>query len=153
MERNYIQLNKKSRERLSKLVKEISDEELKLVIYTEGWTVAVALGHLAFWDERRALNLKEWKQSGITPSGLDELDTRIINDTLAPFLLALSPCKAAELSVACAEHVDKIIESLSPELISKIDAMGDKYALDRNLHRKMHLDEIDVFLAAKRSGK
>jgi hypothetical protein len=150
MLKQYIKGNNESRVRLSKLAEGISDKELKLVIYKEGWTVAAMLAHVAFWDERRAWNMKEWKDNGMSESGLNELDTRIINDTLVPFFLALPPRKAAELAVTCAEHVDKEIEGLTPELVSKIEALGDKYALDRGLHRKMHLDEIDVFLKEKR---
>lgn len=150
MEKQYIDDNNFERERLVKLVNEITDKELKLVIYDEGWTVAVALGHLAFWDERRRLLVKEWKQNGITPSGVNELDTRIINDTLVPVLLALSPRKAAELAVSCAEKVDKEIETVTPELAKAIDHLGDRHALDRGIHRKMHLDEIEILLKAKR---
>jgi hypothetical protein len=153
MENNYNQENEKSRERLQKLVNEITDEELKLVIYEEGWTIAAALGHLAFWDERRALWLKEFSENGSAISGINDLDTQITNDTLVPFLLALSPRKAAQLAVTCAEKVDKEIEGFSPELIKKIKGVRDKYALDRSLHRKMHLDEIDVLLKAKRGRK
>ena len=54
MEQNYITANKKERERLRKMVQGMTDEELKLVIYKEGWTVAVVLAHFAFWDRRRA---------------------------------------------------------------------------------------------------
>ncbi len=58
MERQYINDNNFERERLIKLVNKITDKELKLVIYKDGWTIAVALGHLAFWDERRRLLIK-----------------------------------------------------------------------------------------------
>ena len=87
----------------------------------------------------------------MSESGLNEMDTRIINDALLPFLLALPPRQAAGLSVSCAENVDKVIAGLPPSLVRQIEALGDKYALDRNLHRKMHLDEIDALL--KNAGK
>ena len=150
MERQYINDNNFERERLTKLVNEITDNELKLVIYKEGWTIAVALGHLAFWDERRMLLIQEWKKNSITPSGLNELDTRIINDTLLPVLLALPPRKAAELAEKAAEKVDREIAGLPDELVKKIEALGDLNALNRGRHRKMHLDEIEVLLGAKR---
>jgi hypothetical protein len=150
MENKYNKVNNESRKRLQKLVNEITDEELKLVMYQEGWTIAAALGHLAFWDERRALNLIEWLKNGFKPSGINDVDTRMINDALLPFLLALPVRKAAGLAVSCAEKVDKVIEGLSIEVVRKIEEMGDEYALDRNLHRKMHLDEIDKLLKTKR---
>jgi hypothetical protein len=150
MANKYEKENDKSRDRLQKLVNSISDEELKYIIYKEGWTIAVMLGHVAFWDKRRALNLTEWKQNGITPSGINEVDTRIINDVLVPFLLALAPRKAATLALTAAEKVDKVIAGLPGELVKKIEALGDEYALDRAKHRKMHLDEIDTLLKARR---
>jgi hypothetical protein len=35
-------------------------------------------------------------------------------------------------------------------MVLAISRMGDVHALNRGVHRKMHLDEIDVLLAAKR---
>jgi len=150
MDRSYVAENNKSRERLRKLVAEITDEELQLVIYKEGWTIAVVLGHLAFWDERRVVLVRQWKKNGITPSGLTDLDTDVINDAILPFLLVMPPRKAAELAVSAAEKVDREIAGLSDELAKKIEALGDRHALNRAIHRKMHLDEIDVLLKAKR---
>lgn len=151
MERQYVRENYKSRERLTKLVNEITDDELQFVIYKEGWTIAVALGHLAFWDERRLMYTRIWKQSGVT----DEpgINPDFINDALLPFLLAIPPRKAAELCVSFARAVDDELEKLSPELVTAIKGLGVNYYLDRGFHRNMHLDEIDAFLKAKRSGK
>lgn len=147
MDKEYIKKNNESRERLIKLVKDISDKELKLVIYKEGWTVAVALGHLAFWDERRRVMLKIWKQKGVAQSPYIE---DIVNDTLIPVLLAIPPRKAAELAVFTAETLDKELEELSPEMLKDIEALNDRFALDRAIHRNMHLDEIDTLLKANR---
>jgi hypothetical protein len=150
MDNRYINENRKSRERLQKMVNGISDEELQLVIYKEGWTVAAALGHVAFWDERRAVQTRQWKETGIEETGLNMFDTHVVNDALLPFLLALPPRKAAELVLACAVTVDKELESLSTEMVSKIEALGDHYSFDRAKHRNQHLDEIDVLLKAER---
>jgi hypothetical protein len=46
--------NTKERERLVRLVNTVTDEQLTLTLYKEGWTVAVALAHLAYWDEKTA---------------------------------------------------------------------------------------------------
>jgi hypothetical protein len=153
MSNKYDKENDKSRERLQKLLNTITDEELQWVIYKEGWTVAAMLGHLAFWDERRALNLVEWQRNSLTASGINEMDTRIINDALVPFLLGLEPRKATELTLTAAEKVDRVVASLPGGLVKKIGGMGDEYALDRAKHRKMHLDEIDKFLEEKRGNK
>ena len=62
MEKQYVKENNKSRERLRNLVNNITDEELSLVIYKEGWTIAAILAHIAFWDERRVVLMRKWKQ-------------------------------------------------------------------------------------------
>jgi hypothetical protein len=142
--------NSRERERLHKLVERITDKELKLVIYKEGWTIAVILAHLAFWDERRRVMVKIWKQKGVAQSPYFE---DIFNDALLPILLLIPPRKAANLAVLTAEALDKELEELSPEMIKSIEALKEAFALDRAMHRKMHLDEIEAFLEARRTGK
>ncbi len=146
MEKSYITENKKSRERLTKLVKSISDEDLQLVIYKEGWTVAVVLAHLAFWDERRRLMLKLWEEKGVSPT--PHIDD-IVNDALIPVLLTIPPRKAAELAVTAAEALDKEIKELRPEMRRAIEALNEEKTLNRAIHRNMHLDEIDTLLKAR----
>lgn len=150
MERQFVIENTKERERLRKLVNEMTDAELKLIIYKEGWTIAVALAHLAFWDERRRVMLKKWRQKGVSPSPYIE---DIINDTLIPLLLAIPPRKAADLAVLTAGALDKELEELIPEMITAIEALKEPNALNRAIHRKMHLDEIVMLLKAKPGSK
>lgn len=147
MATKYAAENAKSLARLRQFVNGVTDAELKLVIYNEGWTVAVALGHLAFWDERRRIVLKTWKKNGVaqTPYVLD-----IVNDALIPILLAIPAKKAAALAVATAEKLDKEIEELPAEMITAIEALKEPTALDRAHHRNMHLDEIDALLKTRR---
>ena len=150
MIRQFIAENARERERLRKLVNEITDEELTLTLNVEGWTVAVALAHLAFWDERRLVLVRKWKEKGITPSLIEE---DIVNDALVPLLLAIPPRKAANLSILTAEVLDRELEEASPDLIAAIEALGDSHALNRSIHRKMHLDEIEALLKAKRLSR
>ncbi|MGA9695545.1 MAG: maleylpyruvate isomerase N-terminal domain-containing protein, partial [Dehalococcoidales bacterium] len=117
MEQNYITANKKERERLRKMVQGMTDEELKLVIYKEGWTVAVALAHLAFWDRRRVVLMQKWQKQGVSPSSTSDELVDIINDSLLPFFLELPPRQAAEMAVSIAEQVDREIEKLATESI------------------------------------
>ena len=150
MEKQYVIENARERERLRKLVNKITDEELNLIIYKEGWTIAVALAHLAFWDERRRILIRKWKQQGVAPSPYIE---DIVNDSLIPLLLAIPPRKAADLSVLTAEALDKELEEISSEMITAIEALKEPNALNRGIHRKMHLDEIEVLLKANRGRK
>jgi hypothetical protein len=145
----YLKANAKSTERLAKLVKSLTDDELKLVIYKEGWTVAVALAHMAFWDERRRVTLKLWKKKGV---GRKPVIDDITNDILIPFLLSIPVKKAAELAVTTAEALDKEIAELPPAMVKAIEATKDELALNRADHRNSHMDEIDAFLKTKREA-
>ena len=143
MVQQFISANSSSRDRLRNLINRISDEELTLDVNAEGWTVAVALAHIAFWDERRLVLVRKWKKEGVSPSQID-VDT--INDALVPFLAAIPPRTAARLSLDIAEAIDRELEEAPPDLIKAIEAMGDRHALDRSTHRKLHLDEIEALL-------
>jgi hypothetical protein len=147
MIRQFVAENAKERERLRNLVDKITDEELTLALNVEGWTVAVALAHLAFWDERRLVLVRKWKKNGVTSSPIDE---DIVNDALIPLLLAIPPRKAANISIIAAETLDRELEEASPDLVAAIEALGDNVALNRSVHRKKHLDEIEPLLKTKR---
>ncbi len=143
MERQYVIENNRERERLKELVNSITDEELKLVIYKEGWTIAVMLAHIAFWDERRRVMLELWREKGVAQSPYFE---DIFNDSLLPILLLIPPRKAAELAVETADALDRELQELPPPMIKDIEALKEPFALNRGIHRKMHLDEIEAFL-------
>ena len=89
MDRQFDIENKKERERLRALVSRITDEELNLPYYKEGWTVAAGLAHLAFWDQRALALLCHWKKSGVSPSSGSDWDAT--NDALVPLALAIPP--------------------------------------------------------------
>jgi hypothetical protein len=154
MERQWITDNARERERLCKLVNEITDDELKLVIYKEGWTIAVMLAHLAYWDEWSLLLLRKWKENRkvtFPPVDWNTInDTLLPNDALLPFLLAIPPRKAAGMAVAAAEAVDRELEETPPEMIAEIERLQDETRLYRSIHRKMHLDEIEALLKSQR---
>jgi hypothetical protein len=147
MPKQYLTDNNRERERLIKLVNELTDKELELVIYLkDGWTIAAMLGHLAFWDERRLELLKLWVKDDFSATGIEGANLDIVNNVLTTFFLATPPSKLAELAVNAAKKVDKFIEELPDDVIKKIEALNEPVALNRGHHRQMHLDEIDAFL-------
>jgi hypothetical protein len=142
MERHFVAENARERERLRLLVERISEQELSLPMYA-GWTIAAALGHLAYWDLRSLMLMRKWDRDGVAPSSID-ID--VTNDSLLPLLLAIPPRAAAELAVSAAEAVDRELEMASSELVAAIESLGEEFRLYRSIHRTLHLDEIEETL-------
>jgi hypothetical protein len=145
MERPFVAENTRERERLISLVARLTDEELSLPLEM-GWTIASALAHLAFWDQRAWVLMQRWKKGGVADS---PADTDAINDALLPLCLAIPPRVAANLATLAAEAIDRELEQASPKLIADIAALGDKFRLWRSLHRRTHLDQIEARLRSK----
>ena len=145
MERPFVAENAKERERLRYLVERLTDKELSLPL-GNGWTIAVALAHLSFWDQRILFLMREWKKSGVEPSSID-ID--VTNDSLLSLWLALPPQKAANLAISSAEATDRELEEASSDFITEIEGLGEKFRLYRSIHRKLHLDQIEEFLSSK----
>lgn len=142
MDRPFVTENAQERERLLFLVARLTDEELSLPL-GNGWTIAVALAHLAFWDLRSLFLMRKWKKSGVE---LSPIDIDLTNDSLLSLWLALPPRTAANLAVSSAEAIDRELEEASSDLITAIENLGEKFRLYRSMHRKLHLDRIDEIL-------
>ena len=142
MDRPFVAENAKAHERLCSLVARLTDEELSLPLGND-WTIAVALAHLAFWDQRRLVLMRKWKQSGVE---LSPLDIDVTNDSLLPIWRAIPPRAAADLAVSSAEAIDRELQEASSDLIDAIEGLGEKFRLYRSIHRKLHLDAIDEVL-------
>ena len=110
-----------------------------------GWTVAVALAHLAFWDRRAALLIQRWEQHDTLP---DEVEDDLLNTALLVEWQALSPQQAANLALSAARAVNAAVEALSPRTTDAIKARGDDWLLQRSNHRREHLDQIELALRA-----
>ena len=145
MDRPFVAENAQERERLSSLVARLRDEELNLPL-GNGWTIAVALAHLSFWDQRSLFLMRKWKKNGVEPS---PIDIDVTNDSLLSLWLALPPSAAANLAVSSAEAIDRELEESPSELISAIENLGERFRLYRSKHRKLHLDQIEELLRNK----
>jgi len=145
MDRSFVGENAKERERLCSLVEHLTDEELSLYM-ENGWTIAVAFAHLAFWDQRSLALVRKWKSDGVAPS---PIDIDVTNDSLLPLWLAIPPRTTAELAISSAEAIDRELEASPPEFISAIESLGESFRLYRSTHRKIHLDEIEALLENK----
>jgi hypothetical protein len=105
MERAFITNNARERERLKSLVSRLTDAQLSLPI-DNTWTIAVALAHLAFWDQRCLSLTRKWKSSGVSPSPIDIDVTRVPAALWKALALGLPPT----WPVSSAEAVDRELE-------------------------------------------
>jgi hypothetical protein len=141
IDRNFIEDNRASTQRIRDLSARLTDEQL-LHPVGEHWTVAVALAHLAFWD-RRALDLLDRTEREGKLSA-PEIDVSV-NDLFLPFWKAMPPRKAAQLAIDSAEALDKRLEGFPPSLLEEIHTVRDRW-VKRSLHRNEHLDEVETAL-------
>lgn len=145
MDRSYIALNDAERERLEVIVARHSDRELGRSL-KDGWTIGAALAHLAFWDRYLLVALEKWERDAVLVPPLDVEVIHIINDAMLAQWRALSPTDSASEAISSAEAVDKKIENLDAELVEMVLASGRLAIVDRSIHRRKHLDEIESSL-------
>ena len=140
VEKSILAGNKAQTLRLKELIESNPDLSLSL---GEGWTVSVALAHIAFWDRRVERLLKRWEQDGALP---DAVDSALLNEVLLPEWQSLDPTKAAGLALQAAIDGDAAVENADPEKAGAIVMMGYQNLLDRSKHRREHLDQIEAAL-------
>jgi DinB superfamily len=142
MERAYATENTLERQRLRTLVARLSDDDLARSL-PNGWTVAITLAHLAFWDQQRLALLRRWERDSVTPAATDA-DT--INEGVRVLAAVLPARTAAQLALDAAEAVDQALEQLSAEMVTQIEVGGQASILRRAVHRRGHLDRIEQAL-------
>jgi hypothetical protein len=131
--------NEKETNRLEQLVNNLTDREVSAPM-NAGWTVSSVLAHLAFWDIRAIKLINKWKQSGVEYSSLD---TDIINEVTRELFIGLPPRVAANIAIEKARMLDRMIGDLEPGFIEKIKTIGQNVRLERYIHRRLHIDEIE----------
>lgn len=145
----FVAENDAERQRLKALTERLSDEQLARPI-DDGWTIAGVLAHMAFWDARALYLIDKW-EGGTAPSPDDweRDDVEWINASAKWLCLALAPRAAARLALYMAEQADLRVAGLSEALVQQNMAAGQPLRLERALHRREHLDEIERQLGTK----
>jgi DinB superfamily len=146
MSDTYAEQNTVEREHLERVTSNLSEKDLTCPL-PNGWSVATKLAHLAFWDEYVLALLKKWARDGFTSISVD-VDS--INEAVRALSKAIPPRTTAELAQAAAEVVDAYLKSITPELRAAIEASGRTRLLNRSLHRREHLEQIEDALKLKR---
>ena len=136
--------NRNQTERLRRLVPRLNAAMLAVRL-PRGWTVAVALAHIAFWDRQRLCLMRRWA-AGVQCHG--GYDGELFNEVLLPFLEMIPPERAAAAALAAAEEVDAFLLEVSDDVVKTALARPDAPNLDRGSHRAYHLDRAEAALAA-----
>lgn len=121
------------------------DDRMLAVRLPNGWTVAVALLHVAFWDRARLSLMRRWA-SGEEATGAYDGD--VFNAALRPFLEMIPADRAARAAVEAAEEVDALLLQVPDSVVEAALARSDAPNLDRGSHRAHHLDRVVEALAA-----
>ena len=139
----FAESNRRQTERLRKLVARL-DASMLAVRLPNGWTVAVALAHIAFWDRQRLCLMRRWAAGNWCNGGCDG---ELFNEVLLPFLETIPPDRAAEMALRTAEEVDAFLLTVPDDIVEAALARPDGPNLDRGMHREGHLDQIEKALA------
>jgi hypothetical protein len=134
--------NKAQTGRLRELAKRLTPKMLTLRL-PNGWTVAGALGHIAFWDRQRLCLMRRWA-NGVNAH--TNYDGELFNEVLQPVLELIPPEQVAAFAIRCADEVDAFLLEVPDEVVAMALARPDKPNLDRGSHRAYHLDQIEKAL-------
>ena len=142
MDRDFRFENDGSRKRLFALTVKLGEAELARQL-PNGWTVAAALVHLAFWDLYAGALLPEWERTGVNG---DSVNIGTINAAVAGLAKAIPAANIVSLVREAAETADRGAAGVTPELAGTILASGLDYLLRRSLHRDEHVNQIESAL-------
>jgi hypothetical protein len=118
------------------------DAERLALRLPNGWTVAVALAPIAFWDRQRLCLMRRWTAGQWCNGGYDG---ELFNEVPLPFLEAIPREQA--IALQSAEEVDAFLRTVPDEVVEAALARPDRANLDRGSHREGHLDQIEKALA------
>ena len=131
--------NAASLARLLALLDTLDEEKLARPL-PNGWAIADALVHLAFWDGYCLDLLRGW-QKGTLPDKTANIDA--INAAALTLSRAMTPAAAVTLLRNNATAVDRAVEELPPAVRAAIDASTHRYLLFRCWHRDAHLKTLE----------
>ena len=132
--------NRAGRERISAVIARLGDRDQKV---GDDWTAAALLGHIAFWDRLAAARLEKYLRDGEPPPTASDAITDLTNAAGMRQWKETPTRVAAAQAKDAAAAIDKLIEALTAEKLTAIKAMGRPFLVDRSVHRKQHLDEIE----------
>jgi hypothetical protein len=141
LDKSFLELNNKSRERMQTLAERLSDDEMQSKV-GEHWTIAIVYAHIAWWDRRVIYVLDMTDKNG--KIFIPEIDI-FVNNLSLPLWAAVPPREAVRIAMENAEAVDKRLEEYPENLLEELFNFNKRWVI-RALHRNDHLDEADAAL-------
>jgi hypothetical protein len=113
-----------------------------------GWMVSSVFAHLAFWDRQRAALWRAALAAGLRcppppPDGADD----VTNEGLEAVIHDVPGPRAVALWRTAAEALDALIAGLPDASAAAAAEAGLGRLVDRSLHRREHLEQIERALA------
>ena len=141
-DRSFVAENAEATAALRTLVGSLGDAELGADL-GGGWTVSVALAHLAFWD---GWHLARWQHAAATGAVAPvpvagEISNRA-NEALEPTWRALAPDRSAALALEAADAVDALVAGLPDASVDAARAADGANWVERSPHRRKHIEQI-----------
>ena len=132
--------NTEATRRLGELVARLDDADLARSL-GDGWTVAFALAHLAFWDARQDAALRVYARDEALPPK-DE----VTNAALEMIAGSFGPRVVASVAVEAAGRLDATAMDLTAGQRAALREAGQEFALRRWPHREEHIAQIEAVL-------
>ncbi len=112
-----------------------------------GWTVSMALAHLAFWDSWHAARWRHAAESGdsLPPAVAPDVSNRN-NDALEPTWRAVPGADAIALCLDAAAAMDILAAALTDEQVAGARAADSLNWVERAPHRLQHVEQIRAAL-------
>jgi hypothetical protein len=140
---DHVARNQEQLERLRRLVARLGDDDLRREL-PDGWTVADALAHLAFYDRRAQILLERFAREGVFAS---PYDYETINAALPHLTRRIPPREIIAEVLAAAEAADRAAAATPETLVDEIRRLN-QVKLERSEHRRSHLDDIESLLGS-----
>ena len=140
-DRSFVGPNRAASARMRALAGRLTDEQLQHPV-GEHWTVAIALAHIAFWEQRALLALDQSEREGAL--NLPSLNI-FVNDVSLPLWAAMPPREAVRIALETADELDARLENYPEALLAQFYAEHPGFLM-RDVHRNRHLDEVDAAL-------
>jgi hypothetical protein len=141
-DRSFVEGNAEATAALRDLVASLSPADLEVDLGV-GWTVSMALAHLAFWDSWHAARWRHAAAEGErVPPPVPGVVADRANDALEPTWRAVPGRDAVALCLEAAAAMDNLAASLTDQQVAGARAADSPNWVERAPHRLQHIEQI-----------